>query len=428
MISSKRILIFAYAFPPLISPQSLRWFYLCRELIKRGYEIDVITVQMPENFQDLVDKIPKGLNVHCVFPGPFYYLTFKYSRESFNEGESKPSTGSPVLWRILSKVHFNVYKALNALLIPDIYSEWLLFAIKRGLKLIRMNRYDIIISSSEPRVCHLAAYFLKKKSGIPWIADYGDPWIYPVPTLRESKLKRRILRKIEAKILKRTDTITVAAEGIKRLYLDRYPFLQPDKVHVITQGFDPDMFSQVEEETSSKFRIVYCGSLYKNLRDPMAFFEAITEIDEKDIEIIIAGRINEFAGVIKKEGIDRKIKYRGFLRHKESLALQKGASVLLHIGNVTDVQVPGKIYEYVGARRPVLCIKGGGGDLSSELIIRSNKGIVVNNYKNEIKEGIIKLYSFWQKGLLDKSFNLNDIEEFTWQRHAEDMSRIIEEI
>ncbi len=388
----------------------------------------MLTIQMPEKFQDLIDKIPKGLNANRVFPGPFYCLTFKYSRESSNEGESRPSTGSPVLWRILSEVHFNIYKALNALLVPDIYSEWLPFAIKRGLKLIRMNRYDVIISSSEPRVCHLAGYFLKKKSGIPWIADYGDPWIYPMPTLRESKLKRRILRKIEAKILKRTDAITVAAEGIKRLYFDKYPFLQPDNVHVITQGFDPDMFSEVKEESSSKFRIVYCGSFYRNLRDPMNFFDAVKEIKKDDIEIIIAGRINEFADVIKKEGTDKKIKYRGLLNHKESLALQKGATVLLHIGNVTDIQVPGKIYEYIGARRPILCIKGGGRDLSSELIIRHNKGIVVDNYKNEIKEGIIKLHSLWQKGLLDKSFNLNLIDDFSWQRHAEDLSKIIEEI
>ena len=390
--------------------------------------MDVLTIRMPEKFQDLIDKIPIVLKVHRIFPGPFYYLTYKYSKESSNVEESDSSVSTSLLWKSLSGMHLKAYKTLNTLLIPDIYSEWFPFAVKRGLKLIKTNKYDVIISSSEPRVCHLVAYFLKKKSGIPWIADYGDPWIYPVPTLRESELKRKILRKIEEKILKKMDAITMAAEGTRRLYSDRYPFLQQDKIHVITQGFDADMFLQVKGEITSKFRIVYCGSLYKNLRDPMAFFEAVKEIDKEDIEIIIAGRINEFADVIKEDGLNKKIKYCGFLNHLKSLALQKGATILLHIGNVTDVQVPGKIYEYIGARRPVLCIKGGGGDLSSELIIRSNKGIVVNNYKNEIKEGIIKLYSFWQKGLLDKSFNLNDIKEFTWQRHAEDMSRIIEEI
>lgn len=428
MTDSPRILLCTYNFPPLISPQSLRWFYLSKELIKKGYEIDVLTIKFPEKFQGFIDKLPPGLKIHRIFPGPFYYVTYKYSTESSNMKESDNAVSPSTLWKILSGIHLKTYKALNSLLIPDIYSEWLPFAIKRGLKLIRINKYDFIISSSESRVCHLVGYFLKKKSGIPWIADYGDPWIYPVPILAESHFKKRILEKIERKILKRMDAITVAAEGIKKLYLEKYPFLDKEKIDVITQGFDKDMFSQIKEEKTNKFRIVYCGSLYKNLRDPMPFLKAVKEIDKEDIEVIIAGRINEFADVIKDEGLHKKIHYRGFVNHKESLALQKGTSVLLHIGNATDIQVPGKIYEYFGAQRPILCIKGGDSDLSAELIIRYNKGHVVGNNKEDIKEGIMKLYGLWQKELLDKSFNMDLVEDFTWQKHAEDISKIIEGI
>lgn len=380
---------------------------------------------MPITFQDMLDDVSKEIAIYRTFPGPFYYLTFKYSRESSDKKEFGISSSASTFWKILSGIHFKTYKILNNLFIPDIYSEWLPFATKIGLNLTKMKKYDVIISSSEPRVSHLIGYFLKKKSGVPWIADYGDPWIYPVPTLSEPELKRGILKKMEAIILKSTDVITVAAEGIKRLYLEKYPFLDQEKIHVITQGFDPFMFSQVKKEVSSKFRIVYCGSFYKNLRDPMFFFEAIREIDEEDIEVIIAGRINEFADILKKEGLCEKIKYRGFLDHKESLALQKSATVLLHIGNFTDVQIPGKIYEYFGAERPILCIKGIDRDLSAELVKRYNKGIMADNKKEDITEGIMKLYELWQKGLLDASFNLDAVEDFTWRKRAEDISNII---
>ena len=381
---------------------------------------------MPDKFLDLLDMIPKELNMHRTFPVPFYYMTFKYSRESSNrEGSGISVKPSPFL-RILSGIHFKTYKTLSTLLIPDIYSEWLPFATKEGLRLIKSNEYGIIISSSDPRVCHLIGYLLKKKSDILWIADYGDPWIYPVPILTEPDFKKKIIEKIERKILKKMDAITVAAEGIKRLYLERYPFLDKNKIHIITQGFDTDMFSQTKEGTSSKFRIVYCGSFYKNLRDPMAFFEAIKEISKEDIEVIIAGRIHEFAEILRKEFNNGAIKYRGFLSHKASLALQKSATILLHIGNTSDVQVPGKIYEYIGAKRPILCVRGGDSDISADLISRYNKGIIVDNTKEAIKEGTLKFYELWKKDLLANSFNLNTTEEFTWQKSAKDIMNIIE--
>lgn len=429
---TKKVLLIAYNFPPLITPQSLRWFYLSRELSRKGFIVDVLTIKFPETAKDLLDELTDNIKQYRTFPGPFYYLTFKYSRENVTS-EKENSLKSPsvfwkiiskVFWKIISKVYYKTFDILNALPIPDIYSEWLPFANRIGLNLINKNRYDVIISSSEPRVCHLVGYFIKKKSGIPWIADYGDPWIYPIPTFREPNLKKKIIERIEKKILRELDAITVASEGIKKLYIERYPFLPEHRIHVVTQGFDPDMFSRVKEEKPNKFRIVYCGSFYKNLRDPRAFFDAIKEIDNKDIEVIVVGIINEFADILRKE-FNNVIKYYGFVSHKESLSLQRSATVLLHIGNNTDVQIPGKIYEYIGAKKPILCIRGDNKDLSEDLIIKYNKGIVVNNSKEEIKGGILRFYELWRKGLLTSTFNLNDIEEFTWRKKAEEICNII---
>jgi len=424
----KKILLIAYNFPPLISPQSLRWFYLVRELSSLGYDIDVLTVKMPERFKDLLESLPDKIAVHRSFPGPFYYLTFKFSIESSNimRTESPDKTNS--IWRVFSGIHFKFYRALYYFLFPDIYAEWFPFAILEGSRLIRKNRYDVVISSSEPRVCHLIGYFLKRLTGIPWIADYGDPWIYPIPTLRESGFKKRLLEKSESIILKRVDMISVAAEGIKRLYVERYPFIDIEKIRIIPQGFDPDIFSGIEGEKSDKFRIAYCGSFYRGLRDPMAFFEAIENIGIDDIEVVIAGRINEFADILRKRFNKGIIQYRGFIGHKESMSLQKGATVLLHIGNATDVQVPGKIYEYFGAKRPILCIRGGNIDTADDLIERYNKGITVANNKEDISIGIMKLYELWQKNMLNNSFDLESVDEFTWRKRAEEMSRIIEEL
>jgi hypothetical protein len=394
--------------------------------VRRGCSVDVLTIRMPERFQDMLNDIPRAIRIYRTFPGPFYYLTFKYSRESSHETRGI-SPEHFTLWKLLSDIYTTAWKALNAMLIPDIYIEWLPLAIKKGKELIKKNRYDVIISSSETRVCHLAGYFLKKKSRIPWVADYGDPWIHSLPSLRESDIKKTILQKIEKVILKKIDAITVAADGMKTLYHNQYPFLNKESIHVVTQGFDSDMFLPIERTLTHKFSIVYCGSFYRDLRDPSAFFKAVMETD-KDIEVIIAGRINEFADVLRQEYFHGRIQFRGFLSHKESLTLQKKATILLHIGNANDVQVPGKIYEYIGAGKPILCIKGGDGDISADIIMRYNKGIVVPNNTDIIKKAIGQLYELWEKHLFEKTFNFEPIEEYTWAKKAQDIHNIIENL
>lgn len=427
MVNNKRILLCAYNYPPLITPQSLRWFYLTRELNMQGYKIDVLTIRMPDKFQELVDTIPEEIEMHRTYPGPLHSLTYHYSRESLKVDQVRGKRNGSIFWDTLSRIQSGIHKILNFILVPDNYAEWLPFALRKGRKLLKANQYDIIISSSEPRVCHLLGYFLKKESQIPWIADYGDTWIYPIaPLLPESRFKQYILRKVETIILQKVDALTVAARGIKRVYLEQYPFLNSEKVHVITQGYDPDTFSRIGEETSQKFRIVYCGSFYRNLRNPMNFLHAIKELDRDDIEVIIAGRINEFVHELKKDRYKKIIFYRGFLNHFQSLALEKSATVLLHIGTASDVQVPGKLYEYFGARRPILCIQGGEMDLSVKLVTQYNKGLVVQDTKKDIKEGIMKFYSLWKNKLLDRDFNLDEVKDYTWQRSADQITKIIE--
>lgn len=90
-----------------------------------------------------------------------------------------------------------------------------------------------------------------------------------------------MIRYTEGFLLKKADVITVTTDETKQSYLKNYPFISERKVHVIPQGFSQDMFEEVKAELTSKFRIVYCGSLYENLRDPMPFFNAIREISKE---------------------------------------------------------------------------------------------------------------------------------------------------
>jgi hypothetical protein len=382
---------------------------------------------MPDRFRELTDTIPRDIRVHRTFPGPLHALTYHFSREASGTEVYDNVDRASSFRSALARFHSGVHRALNFILVPDTYVEWFPFALRRGTELIKKNHYDVLISASEPRTGHLAGYYIKKKSNIPWIADYGDPWIYPIsPLYTESAIKKKLLYYTERKLLRSMDAVTFTADGTRRLYLEKYPFLDSDKTHIIKQGYDPGMISSVKEETPGGFRIVYCGSFYKNLRNPVNFFHAVNELGRDDIEVVIAGRINEFAEVLKKGTGSSVIQYRGFVSHMKSLSLQKGATVLLHIGTASDIQVPGKLFEYLGAGRPILCIKDGEKDFSAEIISKHKKGIIVGNNKDDIKQGILALYDLWKKNSLNERFNLSGDTNFSWHKGAEKLGRIIE--
>ena len=422
----KSVLLIAYNYPPLISPQSIRWLYLSRELNKLGYKIDVLTINMPQRFKDLTEMIPKESNIYRVFPGVFYHITYKYSREKSKTDVTSNSKNSPdAIYRLYLLIH----SICNTFLIPDIYSEWLPHALLKGYTVMKENKYDVIISSSEPRVCHLVAYVLKRFFPVKWIADYGDPWVYPVSTQKDYMIKKKIIKRIEAHILKYLDFITLAADGIKSLYLKEYSFLQDKKIEVITQGYDPELFEAILAEKGQKdFVLTYCGSFFKNLRDPSNFFNGLKGLNIPEMKVKIAGRINEFVENLKEGPLDKIIEYKGFINHKDSLYLEKNSTLLIFISNAIDTQIPGKIYEYIGAKRPILCITDNSEDLSSRLIKDTNRGIVVSNDSEEIKAGILKFYNLWKDGKLDNSFNLNDLDGFTWHYSAKKISEVIDKL
>lgn len=427
---TKSILLIAYNFPPLISPQSLRWFYLTRELLKLGYKIDVLTISMPSRFKDMIDMIPPQINVYRTTPGPFYYMTYKYSREDRHAQHADSTDKFSIdLWKYIYRLYLAIYSIGNLFFIPNLYTEWLPNAYFKGLSILKKNRYDLIISSSEPAVCHLVAYLLKKSFSIKWIADYGDPWIYPISTQKDYEIKKSLIKKIEAKILKAVDFITVTAQGTQKLYLDNYTFLKDNKIKIITQGYSQDIFSAVAlNKDKNHFVLTYCGSFYKILRDPSQLFLALKELSIDDLKVEIVGRINEFEQCLKESPLDKIIHYKGFVNHLESITLEKNATALIFISNSTDTQIPGKIYEYIGAKRPILCITRDIKDPSARLILDTNRGIVVSDNKEDIKKGIKELYRLHKEGKLDTYFNLTDLTEYTWYNSAKKISEVIQTI
>ncbi len=431
-----KLLICAYYFPPIGTPRSYRWREFVTHLYSKGWKIDVLTIDTsnkhPNYDSKLLDNLPAEVRIFRTYPGIMHHFSSLLLSKDTDNREPTSSENQSPLKQSAGRSLFRIFeKSLRTVFIPDEAVSWLPFAFSKGRRLIKENSYDAIISSGFPFTCHIVGFFLKQASGgKPWIADYGDPWVYN-PSFRLPKWRSLIDKKLEARILKSVNKLIFTTDGTKEHYLNLYPFLKPENIKIITQGFSYKEFHESLPESTDKFRIVYTGVFYKD-GEPFRFFDALKHVKEiwKDTEVIIAGNIanKEYKRYVEHNSLSEVVQFIGFVSNKRSLALQKGATVLLLIGHGGGIQVPGKTYEYIAARRPILSIKMDNADSTSKIVERFKRGMSVENDPSIISESIIHLYNSWKNKHLESEFILEDVDEFRWDRLADKLEEAIIEV
>lgn len=408
-----KILLIAYDYPPIWNAQSIRWYYLSKELANLGFKIDVLTVKYPGNHK--ID-FPQNIRIYKVFPGPIQAFYFRF-RQSLKVDE-KPRLRNTKMFQVLKIVNRLIMGFLKNILPGDIRTEWFPFAVNFIKKNVDLKNYDVLITSHEPYVDSLIGLFLKKQNTeIKWIADIADPFTthyYP-------RWRKKIDELFEKTVLSTADRILVTSEQLKKEYIKKYG-IEEEKILLIRQGFD--LRNVFKEKRNSKFTFAYTGVFYKNCRDPDKLFSALEEIDF-DFNFIIAGRNEEF---LPNSSIREKIEFLGFIPHFKVLDIQEKADLLIHLTYKNQTQVPGKFFEYLGSGTPILCITYNENDETALLTKKLNVGIVCKNKKDSIKKSLIEIYTLWKSGKIKENFNLNpnNFREYSWQALAEKIAEAIQ--
>jgi hypothetical protein len=364
-----KILLCIYEFPVSTS-LAIRWFEYVKYLSNQ-WDIIILTNKPSETYCPLRNlKFPPSVHIIYTPPG----LIYKISRT----GLCPPTVikgKKPNLVNTIKTILRSFFRKMAyTLLVPDPTIEWILPALKTGKNLLR--ECDIIISTGPPLTPNIICYYFKKWSNKPWIVFMADPWALS-PQRNIPFWRRPIDKKIEGMLLKEADKIVLTTEKTKEEYLKHYPFLSEEKLEVITGGF-PERLHRTKSKLPSRFRIVYTGVFYEDIRSPSAFFEALKMFKRSEIEVVIAGPPYEkYVKYVQRENLP--VTFLGYVPYEHALKLQEETTVLLLIGNVGGLQIPRKIFEYIGARRPILAIRMGKDDLAANLVEKLNRGIVVEN-------------------------------------------------
>jgi len=353
--SSKRnrtILMIAYVFPPISYAGTFRSLRLVKYLSKIGYNISVLTLKEQsdlDNDYSLLKSVPNKVRV-------IRTRTIDIWR-SYNK----------IRWRIKKLPFGNFLDHLINYLVyvfstPDHMILWIPFAIWAGYRLSRKEKYDFIYTSSPPHSSQMIGWFLSKLTGAKWVADFRDPIVDDLDSASWDFLEKRIYIFLEEIILRRANVVVANTNILAEKLRKRYP---NSCIVAIHNSFDEDDFREKCVRKYAKFTLSHIGSMY-NTRKADIIFSAVNRLDKmgaiehKNFQILFVGINNpELSKTAVKYGVEQYLKIMKKTNHTKALEIMKCSHMLLLIkglGNNSEGQVPGKLYEYIAAKTPVLCI------------------------------------------------------------------------
>lgn len=266
--------------------------------------------------------------------------------------------------------------------LPDARRSWNRYAFKKAKEIIKQESISTVITTSPPHSTQLIGLQLKKKFKLNWIADLRDPWtdIYYYDRMYPTALARLIDKKFEKSVLETADTVITVSKGVKQLFLQKSTKLDPSKFKIIPNGFDPEDFEGLESDKSKKsFTILYAGTLtdqyplkgFLNALEASSFSKKVTlkfigrqdQSSRQLLEIFSKSLDIQLVGYIPKAKLNQEL-----------VNCDATLMIIPEIANNKGI-LTGKLFDYLGAGKSILCIGPVDGD-AAEIINDTSAGVV----------------------------------------------------
>lgn len=422
----KKVLVITYYWPPAGGPGVQRWLKFVTYL--RTFNIEPI-VYIPANphypIQDksLQSEVPKGIKIldHPI-KEPYALARILSSKKTKRISSGIIETkNQSFLEKALLYVRGNFF-------IPDARKYWVKPSIKYLSEIVAKEEINTVISTGPPHSVHLIGHGLKNALKVTWIADFRDPWttIGYHKKLRLTAASRKKHKALEKMVLTTADKIIVTSETTK----NEFDGLTQKPIHVITNGYESDYLGGANLD--ERFTIAHIGSLLTG-RNPTNLWKALQDLAREN-EVFRADLCLEFIGVVSKDVLDSMYRYelapyiklRGYVSHAEALRRQQRAQMLLLVeidSNETKGIIPGKLFEYMAARRPILALGPKDWD-AGKIVSQTGSGTVFSYDANEsLKKSISNAYAEFKKGNL--KVDSKDINQYSRKNLTKELADLL---
>lgn len=360
MSAPRRILLFAYFFPPLGGAGVQRVVKLAKLLPRLGWLPTIVTVRARDYWMmDASLQAEIGPEVRVVRTASWTGLSLlrRLAPRAAGHGAGARSGRGHALAR----------RAAAWALVPDSYVGWVPFASRAGRRLLAERRYDCLMTTSSPDSAHLIGLSLARRAGVPWVADFRDPWTRRLSFAPPTRWHRARHASLEARVLREAALVTVTSEETRADFLAHHAALPPGRIAVVTNGYDEEDFvaHAGERPPRSPLEILHAGQLNPE-RPARPFLEGLRLFltrrpgAREEIRARFIGPCYESDRAAAVEmGLADRVVFEPGRAHGEIVRALLRSHVLLLMEQDSErggLILPGKVFEYLRARRPVLAL------------------------------------------------------------------------
>ena len=356
----KKVLVITYYWPPSGGSGVQRWVKFAKYLPAEGWTPVIYTPENPEmqsEDRSLCADVPPGIEVIRRPITEIYSLYRALTGRKASAAEVNVVNRQPKNWkqRLILWIRGNLF-------IPDPRISWVRPSVRFLKGWLKEHPVDVIVSTGPPHSMHLIARKVARATGIPWLADFRDPWtkIFYFKHLHLSSWARQRHEKLERQVL--DDATAVVA--VSPLVQDEFKDMTRTRVELVTNGYDPDDYA-AEVTPDGFFNLTHTG-LFAADGNPLALWKVLGDKVRADadfarrLRLRLAGKTDAAVlDAIRAAGLSEQLVDLGYQDHLTAVREQMGASVLLlPLREEPEYRatLPGKLFEYLGARRPILGI------------------------------------------------------------------------
>ncbi|MCR4437596.1 MAG: glycosyltransferase family 4 protein [bacterium] len=357
--ASRKVLFVAYYFPPLGMGGVQRAAKFVKYLPEFGWEPVVVTVKDVAYFakDEALAREVEGRRMHRTGSLDPQRLLAMVRGSGQAAGHTGPSRGLGRLWRVYETLARWVF-------IPDAKVLWLPFATCRAMRLVKEERISVVVTTSPPVSAHLVGLVLRRWLGCRWVADFRDQWTGGHLDLSPTRLHSALNRALERLVLRCADAVVCVSRQLSVSLRDKSG-RERLPVAVIPNGYDEQDFRPVQMRRSSSRNVVYCGSLSR-LADPSNLLKACASLVGQRPDL--RGRLRltfvgesiglDLSGLVARLGLHGLVHATGYVEHESAVRFLQEADVLVLLltGTTSRDVVPGKVFEYLRAGKPILAI------------------------------------------------------------------------
>lgn len=413
----------------------MRWAKMSKYISAFGWQPVIYTPSNGEtgmHDESLLKEIPENIEiVKTPIWEPYdLYKTFlgRSKKDKVYSGFINEKKKASLAQRISVFIRGNFF-------IPDARMFWIKPSVKFLKDYLQSHPVDAIVSTGPPHSMHLIAEQIHKSTGIPWIADFRDPWtnIDFYRDLQLTSLADKRHHHLELKVLKNASKIVTVTWRSR----DEFKALcGRNDIEVVPNGFDEADFPPPNpDQLDSDFTFVHVGSMNKD-RNPVSFWlavnEAIHRVPEmrQHLKIRLVGPVDfSVRTSVESMGLNDVTEFIEYVPHTAAVKLQQQAQVvLLVINNSPNARtiIPGKLFEYLGSGRPLLAI--GPKESDSAKVIETTRGGVVHEHDDitGLTSRILVYFNLYKAGNLKG--NAEGLQQFTRKNLAGEFANVLEKV